>query len=335
MISTPRVSVLLPARNAAATLGACLASLARQTLTDWECLVVDDGSTDGTEAAAREAAARDPRVRIVPLPHVGLVAALNEGLRRCRAPLIARMDADDVMHRERLAVQVQHLDNDSRLSGVGCHVRLFPRGPLSARRIEYETWLNGLTSAEDIARDAFVECPVAHPSLMMTRRLAALGYRDEGWPEDYDLVLRSLAAGLRIGVVARRLLLWRDGPARLSRTAAVYDIERFTACKAFHLATGFLSGGSTYVLWGYGDTGRRLRQALLAHNKVPTHIVEVKATRIGQRIHGAEVVAPEGLAELRGRPLLVSVARAGPRGEIRAALSGMRFVEGRDYLCCA
>ena len=62
---------------------------------------------------------------------------------------------------------------------------------------------------------------------------------------------------------------------------------------------------------------------------------EVKPTRIGQRIHGAEVVTPAALAELRGRPLLVSVARAGPRGEIRGALSGMRFVEGRDFLCCA
>ena len=89
------------------------------------------------------------------------------------------------------------------------------------------------------------------------------------------------------------------------------------------------------MLCGYGDTGRRLRQALFAHGKIPTHIVEVKPTRIGQRIHGAEVVTPEALAELRGRPLLVSVARAGPRGEIRAALSEMRFVEGRDYLCCA
>jgi GT2 family glycosyltransferase len=284
---------------------------------------------------AGAAARRDKRVRVVTTPHQGLVAALNEGLRHCTAPLVARMDADDVMRRDRLASQAAALDRDGALAAVGSHVRIFPRSRLSPRLREYECWLNGLIAASDVARDAFVECPVAHPTLMMRREMAALGYEDHGWPEDYDLVLRALATGMRIGVVPRRLVAWRDRPAGLSRTDERYAGGRFTACKAHYLAAGFLKGTASYLLWGYGSTGRQLCRALAALGKQPSHIVEIKRSRLGQRIHGAPVIAPGEVPPLRGTPLVVSVARAGPRAEIRAALAAMRFVDGVDFICAA
>lgn len=335
MPGSVRTSILLPAFNAANTITSALASIRHQTDAAWECIVVDDGSSDDTAALVSEAARIDSRIRLVQQPHRGLVATLNEGLRHCRAPLIVRMDADDLMRRDRLAEQAAALDANPTLSAVGCHVRIFPRHGLSPRLREYETWLNSLRSADDVTRDAFVECPIAHPSLMMRRGMASLAYRDAGWPEDYDLVLRALGAGLRIGVVPRRLLMWRDHTGSLSRTSNLYDVERFTACKAHHLAQGFLARHAEYVLWGYGATGRSLRRALLLHGKSPSHIVEVKRSRIGQRIHAAPVIAIDKLHALRGQPILVSVARAGPRHEIRTAMAAMQFVEGADFVCCA
>jgi len=335
MARYPQVSILLPVWNAAATLPACLSSITRQTLTSWECVIVDDGSTDGSAAIAAETLRRDGRFRLRSIPHAGLIAALNEGLRHCRAPLVARMDADDLMHRDRLAAQAEALEADEGLSAVGSHVRLFPRRDLSPRRREYETWLNGLAAERDVVRDAFVECPVAHPSLMMRRDMVGLGYDEHGWPEDYDLVLRAIGRGMRIGMVPRRLLAWRDLPGRQSRTAPRYEMARFTACKAHYLARGFLSAQATYVLWGYGGTGRALCRALDAHGKRPSHIIDVKPTRIGQHIRGAPVIVPEALPPLRGLPLVVSVAREGPRAEIRAALTAMGFVDGQDYVCAA
>ena len=165
--------------------------------------------------------------------------------------------------------------------------------------------------------------------------MTKLGYVDCGWPEDYDLVLRALAAGLRIGVVPRRLLSWRDRSEGLSRTAARYSEQQFVACKAYFLATGFLAGTDSYVLWGYGSTGRMLRRALLTHAKTPSHIVDVKAGRLGQRIHGAPVIPPDALPSLGATRTIVSVARAGPRSEIRAAMMRMGFVESSDYVCAA
>jgi glycosyltransferase involved in cell wall biosynthesis len=331
----PRISILLPARNAAATLDACLRSIARQTEQSWECILVDDGSTDATAEIARAATRDDRRIRVVSTPAGGLVAALNEGLRHCDSPLVARMDADDLVRRDRLSAQVDALDRNPALSAVGSHVRLFPRHSLSPRLREYEQWLNGMRSDQDVQRDAFVECPISHPTLMMRKDMAALGYVDRGWPEDYDLVLRALAAGMRIGVVTRRLLSWRNGAGTLSRSDSRYGIDRFTACKAHFLANGFLAATSTYVLWGYGSTGRALRRALVTHGKAPTHIVEVKRERIGQRIHGADVITPGRLPGLRGARVVVSVARAGPRHEIRAVMASMGFVEGEDYVCAA
>lgn len=330
-----RVSILLPAWNAAATIGAALASIRGQTELSWECVVVDDGSTDQTAAIVCEESTRDSLIRLIQTPHRGLIAALNEGLAHCAAPYIARMDADDVMHRDRLHAQLQMLDADQSLAGIGAHVRIVPRYTMSPRLREYETWLNGMRSAEDVTRDAFVECPVAHPTWMLRRDLAALPYVDRGWPEDYDLFLRTLAAGGRFGVVPRRLLCWRDRSDGATRTDPRYSLAQFTACKAHYLAHGFLARGTSYVLWGYGDTGRLLRRALALHGKTPSHVLEVKASRIGQRIHGTPVVPLTALPSLRGRPIVVSVARAGPRAEIRQVLAAAGFVEGIDFVCAA
>jgi hypothetical protein len=215
-------------------------------------------------------------------------------------------------------------------------VRLFPRAALRQGRRAYETWLNGVASPQAVRAEAFVECPIVHPTLVIAREaLVALGYRDQGWPEDYDLVLRLLTRGHEIGVVPRRLLAWRDRPDRLSRTHAAYDLDRITACKAAFLADSFLAGHERYVLWGYGETGRQLRRALAHHGKTPAHIVEVHPGRLGSRIHGAPVIAPDELTTLPRRPLIASVAGAEPRGQIRAWLGARGFREPDDFVCAA
>ena len=335
-VSSPSISVLLPVWNAASTLPACLRSLQRQTETDWECIVVDDGSQDNSLTQARWFADRDPRFIVIPTAHQGLVNALNTGLHHCRGQLIARMDADDLMHRHRLSMQRQMLDTQPGLAAVGCHVRIFPRRHLRDGRRAYERWLNSIDSARRVSEDAFVECPLAHPTLMIrTPILASLGYRDCDWPEDYDLILRLLAAQHRIGIVPQRLLSWRDTSTRLSRTSPTYGLDRFTACKAEFLSTTFLASQPHYILWGYGETGKALRRALTAHDKTPAYIVELHPGRLGKIIHGAPVVPPETLVHIPRHPVVISVAGETARGEIREAMKQMGFQECQDFICAA
>lgn len=332
----PALSVLIPVWNAAATLGAALRSVVRQSLPDFECVVVDDGSSDASRAIASSFAHGDARFRVVSQHHGGIVAALNAGLDVCRGRYVARMDADDLMHRDRLSMQHSVLEAAPDLAGVGCHVRFFPRGCLTGGLLAYESWLNGLASADAVHRDRFIECPLAHPTWTLRHEvLASFAYRDDGFPEDYDALLRITASGARLGVVARPLHLWRDGPTRLSRNGPAYGADRFLACKAHHLVKSFLDDCPEYVLWGYGDTGRALARALALHGRRPSHIIEVHPGRIGQRIFGARVIGSEQLSTVKGRKIVASVAGAEARREIRERLAAAGFTELRDYVCAA
>lgn len=322
--------------NCASTLGAALESVRRQSEPSFECIVVDDGSQDETAAVARRFAERDKRFRVLSRTHGGLVESLNAGLDACRAPIVARMDGDDLMSPRRLSATLALLEAEPRLAAVGTRVRLFPRATLTPNRRRYERWLNAMTTPEDVRREAFVECPIAHPTLTIRRDvLESFRYRDRGWPEDYDLILRLLAAGHQLGVVPARLHHWRDSPGRYSRTHPACSLPRFVACKASFLAQGFLRATTHFILWGYGDTGKDLCRALVAHGKRPSYIVELHPGRIGQRISGAPVIAPAELPRVPRAPIVVSVAGAEARGLIRSELSRMHFAEERDFVVAA
>ena len=326
----------MPAYDAAQTLASALRSVQRQSETDWECIVVDDGSLDRTPEIVANFAREDTRVRLVERRHGGIVAALQTGMGECRAPLIARFDADDLMSRRRLELQRVALEHSPTLAAVGSHVRLFPRASLRERRLDYERWLRSISTPAQLQCEAFVECPVAHPTLLIRRSvLLELGYRDCSWPEDYDLVLRILQSGKLIGIVPRQLLHWRDSTTRLSRTSERYSIAAFVECKAEFLASGFLANCDRYLLWGFGDTGKALANALARRGKHPDAIIELHPRRLGQLIRGVPVVTPSALPTMGTRPLIVSVSGLGPRTEIRHALSEMGFCELRDYVCAA
>jgi cellulose synthase/poly-beta-1,6-N-acetylglucosamine synthase-like glycosyltransferase len=335
-VRTPLISILLPVYDAAGTLGAALASIRRQSEPRFQCVIVDDGSRDESAALAERVAVADDRFLVLRRSHAGLVAALNAGIPACKAPYIARMDADDLMSRERLAHALAALTADPTLAGVGCHVRLFPRRELKPKRLGYESWLNAIRSPEDVQREVFIECPLAHPTLTLRAEvLRAFAYREHGWPEDYDLVLRLLSAGQRLGVVPAREHHWRDSPERYSRTHPSCSLERFVACKAAFLAQGLLASSERYLLWGYGDTGKALSRALRAHGKRPSAIIELHPGRLGQLIDGAPVLPPSALAERRAEPLLVSVAGLEARTLIRGELAALGFRELSDFLVTA
>ena len=131
-----------------------------------------------------------------------------------------------------------------------------------------------------------------------------------------------------------------DGTLLIGRTENAPSIsylpaERFTACRAEFLARGFLARRDAYLLWGYGRTGRTLCRALSSHGKRPAAIVELHPRRIGREIQGAAVISRHALPAPGSAPLVVSVAGAGPRAEIRAELARLGWRECVDYVCAA
>lgn len=331
---TVLISVLLPARNAAATLPEALRGVQRQRgVPALEIVCVDDGSTDATGEILEEARRRDPRVRVVRGEGRGLVAALQLGLSRCSGEIVARMDADDLVHEDRLRLQLQRLEEDASLGAVGSLVRCLPR-PLTPGLLRLEEWLDSVVTKDECRRARFIEAPLVHPST--TFRRAALdsvgGWQDHGWAEDWDLLLRLLQHGWELGKVPEVLLWWRDSPERLTRTGAAYRQEQMTRLRAHHLVQGPLRGRA-FDVWGAGPTGKRLVRELERHQRRPRRFFDVDPRK--REARGLEVLGAAALPEPGDALLVCAVGRGGARAEIRTILEARGYREGVDCLFAA
>jgi glycosyltransferase involved in cell wall biosynthesis len=334
-VKAPAVTVLLPVRDARETLRACLDSLAAQTLEEHEVVAVDDGSVDGSAELLEERAQRDSRVRSLLGARRGLVSALNTGLAAVRAPLVARMDADDECLPARLALQKARLDADGAVHVLGCRVRL--AGARSEGLQGYVDWQNTLLEHDAILRDRFVESPLVHPSVMMrTDALRALGgWRDFPGPEDYDLWLRGFEAGLGFAKLAEPLLVWRDSPRRLTRTDPRYSAESFQALKLEVLLRGPLAGGRDVVVWGAGRVGKSWGRALRAAGAAVVGFVEVDPRKIGGTVAGVPVVDVADAGRWRTALHLAAVGQKGARERIRAEAARRGLTYGSDLVAVA
>jgi glycosyltransferase involved in cell wall biosynthesis len=335
----PSVSVLLPVRDALPTLETCLWSLQRQTLEQFEVVAVDDGSIDGSGELLDGWAANDRRIRVFHQAADGLVAALNLGLARCSAPLVARMDADDVSHPRRLSLQVAYLAQHPNVGVVSCLVQHFPRRGVGHGFRIYEAWLNSLRNHEQMARERFIESPLAHPSAMVRRQvlLRAGGYHDMGWPEDYDLWLRLFDAGVRFAKVERPMFFWREHDRRLTRRDPRYAPVAFLRCKAHYLARGPLAAADRVVVWGAGPTGRALSRWLIDEGVGIAAFIDIDPDKIGRRARGRPIEPPERLGRLLTprTKVLAAVGSRGARKLIRERLNAFELKEGADYWCVA
>jgi hypothetical protein len=332
----PAVSIVLPFRNEAAFLPECLASIRAQTLCGWELLAVDDGSDDASADLVARWGDGDPRVRLLRPGRVGLVAALNLGIAEARAPLLARMDADDVMLPERLRLQREFLDAHPDVALCGTLVELFPAEEVRGGYLEYLRWQNGCVTPEQVAAGIYVESPFAHPSVMARTAVlrAAGGYADGPFPEDYELWLRLHAAGLRMGKVPRVLLRWRERGGRTSRVDPRYAREAFDALRADYLARGArLHGGREVVVWGAGRRSRLRARLVMERGVAPSAWIDIDPHKIGHRVWGLPVHPPEWLVERDPRPfVLVYVNNHGARDLIAARLAEMGYAVGDDWL---
>ncbi len=206
MAATPYISVILPVYNSAAWVAATIDSILGQTFRDFELIVINDGSTDNSEAVIRSFS--DDRIRYLSQPNRGLVATLNRGIAEARGQYLARIDADDICLPERFAKQAAWLDARPETAVVGCFVTF-----INEQGTETGNWAGDRrhhTAAQIRRALPFLNC-MTHPSIMArTMVMREYGYNPlQQHIEDYDLWLRMQANGVVMEKIPEVLLQYR------------------------------------------------------------------------------------------------------------------------------
>ncbi|MBW3545920.1 MAG: glycosyltransferase, partial [Bacteroidetes bacterium] len=324
-----KVSVLLPVRNGEATLSTALDSLWSQSLPDFEVVLVNDGSTDATSDII--AACTDERLKVINLPPCGIAAALNKGLQHCSAPLVARMDADDVAHPQRLEKQWRFMQQHSEVAVLASCVVYGGNAESKQGYARYVAAINQLITHQQMWNRRFWDAPLAHPSVMYHKQvvLAAGGYSQEAVPEDYDLWLRLFARGCFFAKLTEKLIIWNDGEDRLSRTHPNYDKKAFWRLKAQYFADWLRAtyGDAAPKIYLWGETSRKQRSR---------YLLEAGVTIAGRIHYDAQPTNPElipytAVPHLKNCLILVYVSNRMGQQQIMDYLSSHGFTEGQDF----
>lgn len=215
----PKVSVVLPVFNAEKYIDESVDSVLSQTLTDFELIIIDDGSTDGTHTILNSYLKKDKRIRLIARENKGLIATLNEGIDLSRGEWIARMDADDIALPDRLQQQMEVIFNTGA-DVCGSWVKRF--GTSDNRIVK-------LPQTDSAIKKEMLFCsPFAHPTIMMRSSLLKQLRYDEAWnkAEDYDLWERAIESGCKMTNVPRVLLLYRVHPEQVSIKSASLQQEQ-------------------------------------------------------------------------------------------------------------
>ncbi len=332
----PPVTVLMPVRDVAETVDLAARSILDGSHTDLTLLIVDDGSCDATPDRLRELASADARVRILTMDGpAGIVPALNRGLAEVRTPLVARMDGDDLALPDRLRHQLAFLDTHPEVQVCDSRVEIFAdEGEIGGGYRAYQAWLDGIEDHADFVREMLVENPVVHPSVVArTPALRAVGgYREGPFPEDYDLWLRCLRAGMRFHKLPERLVRWRDHGRRLTRTDRRYARSAFVLLKWEHLVATRLRPGMRVAVWGAGQGARPWLRRLREGPWELAAVFDIDPAKIGHPRQGVSVRPVEDVERVEADLLVVAVGARGARALIRDRLAETRLREVEDFV---
>lgn len=330
---SPLVSVVLPVRNGGEYLREAVDSILSQSFENLELLLIDDHSTDDAVSSLDQS---DLRLKILKTNGNGVVDAFNSGLEQCRGEYVARMDADDISLPGRIRSQLEYLETHSSVDICGCCVDIFSDTGIQGGLARYQNWLNSVREPGQVRQQIFIESPLPNPGVMFCS--AAIkqlgGYRNCQWPEDYDLLLRADAAGMRMGKPDPVLLRWREHESRLTHTDSLYERKNFMRAKSHFIVHHRLQGRSV-IIWGAGPTGRLMHDLLCSEGANIEGFIEVHPRRIGGLKRGLPVWPIDKVKSQGDAMVLVAVGAAGARKEIADYMQKHNKLPERDYLFVA
>lgn len=331
----PGVSVILPFYNMATSLDAAIASIADQSFTEWELLLIDNASSDESTVIAKRWVANDDRIRVIQELNIGIAKALNTGLAHAQGRHIARMDADDISHPERFAKQVAYLDAHPEIDALGTQTTFNTTVERSSGMRWFTKWQNAILTPHDHYVKRFVDAPLAHPTVMFRRELVEQhgGYDTGPLPEDHELWLRWMDAGVRFAKLPEELLTWNDHAQRLSRTHANYSVDAFFTTKVKWLAKWLKRklNNRPVIIAGTSMMCRERARMLEAEGITVHAFTDVKS-----RVVPGYAFIPHGGLPASGKAFIVSfISQRGTGDRIAEFLVSRGMVEGEDFILAA
>jgi len=256
------ISILMPVRNEAKYLRACLDSIRQQTYQDWQLIVVDDHSKDETTVIIEEYAIKDQRILWSTNEGTGILPALQQAFVHSTGAFITRMDGDDLMPSSKLAVLLDLLkDAPLRTIATG-KVRYFSESAVSNGYLRYEEWINERCEMNDHWKWVYRECVIASPNWLCRREdIIEIGeFTSQKYPEDYNMVLKWYEQGFQVNCSKEISHLWREHAERTSRNSPIYDQYSFFQLKISYLLKEFKS--EQFLILGLGQKAKLCQEIL-------------------------------------------------------------------------
>ena len=332
LINEKKISILLPVYNASPFLQDTLDSILQQTEKRWELIAVDDFSTDDSFSVLKNTAKKDARIQVYKNTNKGIIPALRLAFSKAEGTYITRMDADDLMEKEKLALLLKALlENGRNYLSTGM-VQYFSSNELGDGYTKYQNWLNELIINNNHFTEVYKECVIPSPNWMIHREdLINCGAFDHNnYPEDYDLCFRFYQNKIKICPVQQLTHQWRDHPTRTSRTDDRYSNQHYFDLKWPYFFQLDYDPNKKLVLWGAGRKGKYLAKKIQQQN-IPFLWVCDNVNKIGKDIFGVPLQAYQTLAKLHNLQIIVAVAAPKDQMNIKAFLKKHHFKAALDY----
>jgi len=327
------ISIIMPFKNAAPYLEACMESIIKQTEKNWELLAVNDHSSDKSYEIVRYYAEKDNRIKIFNNKGDGIIPALQTGYEFAKGDMIHRMDADDLMPERKLKLLSDQLVKVGRGNVVTGKVEYFAAKGVGEGYQQYENWLNTLCDNHSHWQSIYKECVVASPAWLVYKDdfEACGGFQSDIYPEDYDLVFRFYKTGYSVKAVPEVVHLWRDHPDRASRNHPHYKTNTFFELKLHYFFELDRVENRPLVLWGAGPKGK-LMAKLLKAGKQEFVWASNNPNKHGHDIYNQIMHSIDEIMQLRSPQILITIAQRNAQIEIRNYLDKYQLKEHQDYL---
>jgi glycosyltransferase involved in cell wall biosynthesis len=331
------VSIVIPTYNSITTLPLAIDSCLGQTFPHIEIIVVDDGSTDNTLLWLNELKLIHHNIRVIAIEHSGVTAAFNRGLEESTGEYSARMDADDIMHPEKIAKQVKFLEDHPEVGVVSCLVQHGGDRETQEGYSRHIDWINSLVTHEQIALNRFIDSPVCNPTVMFRGELVEkYGAAREGdFPEDYEMWLRWMDAGVRFAKIPEVLFTWNDLSTRLTRNDKRYSPEAFERAKTLYLIQFIQENNKTnrpLYLCGSGRITRKKSELLLQSEMRIGGFLEIDESKCGKEYNGIPVIHFRNRPDALHAYIVNYVSVRGVREELRNAFLSENRQESQDFI---